>query len=848
MSPLKFFPLLGVIRGADGTVACTCTAGATCRNIGKHPAVPWSVYDGDETGPDGACGIPTGDRNGIFVVDLDVRPATDNQPAKDGRTELTRLAAAAGGEVPPTLTVDTPSGGEHLYFRLPPGVYIPNAQAVAPGVDVRGEGGYVVGPGSPHRNGGRYQCRDESAALAEPPAWLLVLVAKVSKPRKTRPAHTADGTIDSQSPEPTTHRTIDPGSPEGVRAIAWARTYLSRAEPAIEGQNGSGRLFHACCHLMYSALPLGVLQQLVEEVYNPRCEPPWSPQEISHKLTDADRVFAEPRGLCSPDFFDRLRRAANGATSGDGAEPTRGDDENLNLADQVIRVVTNHAELFHDPSETPYAIVTTRGIRRVMRLRSAKMRSWIARTVVEDLGRSVGATQLDQALTALEGAAIHDCDKRKVHLRVAEHESAIYIDIGDETGACIEVSAAGWRIRDAAPVLFWRPDAMRALPRPEQGGKLDDLRPFVNAADDDALLLFVAWIVYAYRPGRPFPVLALHGEQGTAKSTASKVARACIDPNAAPIRSVPRSEDDLAVASVHSHVIAFDNLSGVQPWLSDALCRLATGGGLSKRTHYTNDEETVLDAIRPIIVNGIDDLANRADLAERCLVLTLLPIEKKKRRDEEAFWRVFAAAAPGIFGYLLDGVASALRHLPTVQIDELPRMADFARWIAAAEPGLRLPPGTLLSAYERNRTKVVEVAIDASPVASAVLRLLNECGGRWTGSPTQALAALGNVTPQETRRAAAWPKTEQELSSAMTRSATFLRQVGVELIRSRAGHDRHRVWTIARAAPTRPSANADDADGPSAYRPQDRPHESPEQTCTSNGADDADDVAAFSPL
>jgi hypothetical protein len=642
---LRVFPLHGILPGP----ACTCSLGPACKSVGKHPMVRWRSYDENSRGPSGGYGIQTGQFNGIFVVDLDVGPD------KNGVDAL--VALAAGRPIPDTLSVLTPSGGVHLYFRLPPGVHVPTSHGVlGPGIDIKGEGGFVVGPGSPHKNGGVYQ--EVPDHLADQPAWLLALVAQ--EPRAPKPFATE-------------HRTVEPSSPEGVRAIAWAKTYLASAEPAVEGQGGSNRLFHACCHLMYSALPLDVLRQVVEEVYNPRCEPPWSTEEIEHKLVDADRVSAEPRGLCSPDFLDKMRGGTNGATSGDGAgsDPTTSEtDDKAKLADQVIHIVAENAELFHDPSETAYALVTTKSVRCVLRLRSPKMHAWIARTVHADLGRSVSKNAIDQALCALEGFAVHDRDEREVHLRVAEHEGGIYIDLGDETGACIEVTAAGWRVLDAAPVLFRRPDAMRALPRPVPGGSLADLRQFVNTADEDALFMFVAWEVAAYRPHRPFTILAVHGEQGTAKSTAARVARALVDPNASPVRSAPRSEDDLAVAAVHSHVIGFDNLSGVQPWLSDALCRLATGGGLSKRTHYTNDDETVLDAIRPVIVNGIDDVATRGDLAERCLVLVLEPIPKKKRRDEEAFWRDFAAAAPRILGYLLDGVPCRAGKVPARALGE----------------------------------------------------------------------------------------------------------------------------------------------------------------------------------
>lgn len=277
---LRIFPLHGILPGP----ACTCALSTECRDIGKHPLVPWRKFEENAKGPSGGYGIQTGHFNGVFVIDL------DKKPGKNGIDAL--LDLAQGRPIPETAGVITPTGGVHLYFRLPPNVYVPsNRGTLGLGIDVRGEGGYIVGPGSPHKNGGTYQ--EVPHPLADAPQWLLDLVVKEPEPPKTLTSE---------------HRTIEPTSAEGVRAIEWAKTYLTaRAEPAIEGQGGSDRFFHVTCHLMRSALPLDVLRQLVEEVYNPRCVPPWSGPEIEHKLEDADRVFGEPRGLCSPDFWDRLR-------------------------------------------------------------------------------------------------------------------------------------------------------------------------------------------------------------------------------------------------------------------------------------------------------------------------------------------------------------------------------------------------------------------------------------------------------------------------------------------------------------------------------------------------------------
>jgi predicted P-loop ATPase len=284
---LRIFPLHG-IRYDQGIASCTCSRGVECSRIGKHPLVPWRTHDENAKGPSGGYGVQTGRFNDIFVIDLDVKPASGDKPAKDGIAAL--IALAAGRPVPDTLSVITPSGGVHLYFHLPPGALVPTSHSVlGPGIDIQGEGSFVVGPGSPHKNGGTY--KEEPGPLADPPGWLLELIAQHAKP----------------PPEPqTAHRTIDPNSPQGERAVAWAKNYLAKAQPAIEGQGGSDRLFAVCCHLMYSALPLDVLKHLIEEFYNPRCEPEWSEAEIIHKLVDADRIEDKPRGLCSPDFIDKM--------------------------------------------------------------------------------------------------------------------------------------------------------------------------------------------------------------------------------------------------------------------------------------------------------------------------------------------------------------------------------------------------------------------------------------------------------------------------------------------------------------------------------------------------------------
>ena len=151
----------------------------------------------------------------------------------------------------------------------------------------------------------------------------------------------------------------------------------------------------------------------------------------------------------------------------------------------------------------------------------------------------------------------------------------------------------------------------------------DALQSFLNPSNQNDFVLVVAWLLAALRSSGPYPLLAISGEQGSAKTVLSKLLRALIDPNAAPVRALPREERELMIAANNGHLLAFDNLSGLSTWLSDALSRLASGGSFAVRQLYTDDEEVLFKAARPTLLNGIEDIIGRPDLADRAIFLAL---------------------------------------------------------------------------------------------------------------------------------------------------------------------------------------------------------------------------------
>lgn len=457
----------------------------------------------------------------------------------------------------------------------------------------------------------------------------------------------------------------------------------------------------------------------------------------------------------------------------------------------LVELATD-AELFHDGG-TAYATVDVTGSarpgahggdhrshRETHAVRQRGFRQWLARRFYLSHGKAPGSQAMQEAVDLIASKACLEGREQRAVVRLAEHQGAIYLDLADEQWRAVKITSLGWKIVTNPPVKFVRRRGMLSLPAPVTGGTIDELRPLVNAGGRANWRLMVAWLIGALRATGPYAVLALNGQQGSAKTTTSRMLRRLIDPNEADARSAPRTEQDLMIAATNSWMVVFDNLSRVPAHLSDALCRLSTGGGFATRELYSNDEEKLFQASRPILFNGIEELATRPDLLERAIVLTLPPIRDEQRKAESAMWEEYERVRPRVLGALLTAASQACKHLPAVKLTRPPRMADFATWVVAAEPALPWPAGAFLEAYAGNRQVASVSAVDASAIGPLVLRLMRK-HERWEGTYSHLLMKLGMQAGPETRRRHDWPGSAKALAGALRRLAPALPSVGLRL-------------------------------------------------------------------
>lgn len=474
------------------------------------------------------------------------------------------------------------------------------------------------------------------------------------------------------------------------------------------------------------------------------------------------------------------------------------DAEGGSRATKAVELALAVAEPWKDPDGRAYLDIREDGIRRTLAV--SDCRSWISGLLYAEERVALSGKAAADAIAILEAEAYLNGPTREIYTRLAHHEGEIFLDLGDETWQAIRVFAGGWELVKEPEVRFRRPHGMRPLMMPERKANAwETLRSLMHDPEEKSFVLLVAWLVGCLDAG-PYPILALTGEQGTGKTTQGKVLRSFLDPSLAGLRLAPHKEEALVVAARNSHVLAYDNLSSIDKWLSDALCLISTGGGYSTRKLYTEGDEAIYAFRKPILLTSIGSVAERADLAERSLPVRLPVIPDTARKTEREVLAEAARATPGILAALLDAVAVGLERFPEVRLDGLPRMADFARWVAACEPALPWEEGRFLEIYEAAREGIVDAGIEADPIAQAIIDLVElQPDKRWKGFTEDLFVALLAVAKHsETPRG--WPANSRALSARIDRALPLLRKRGIVQATGKDGVSRKTVRVFEKVA------------------------------------------------
>ncbi len=666
--------------------------------------------------PESNVGIVTGRNSKLVVVDIDPRNGGDKEKL----------------HLPATYIVKTGGDGWHYYYLWPHNKKAPNLDYVE-GIEIKGDGGYVVAPPSIHdKTFKEYDAATSPEEITEAPEWLVELdIAKKS----------------------------DKSWKDGIEGVPEGKRHTSATKLC-------GAMVASLPKALWEAIGWGGLKT-------------WNGEKNKKPLPEDElrRIFED---ICDKE-----------AGKSEDDEKNGGDSIAKRIVDLVLR---QKPTLLHDDLQKTYVRIDVDKHDETHGVFSRRFKDWVVRQFWKDEAKPPKSESIKQALDVIHSKAIFDGSFCDLAIRVAEHESAIWYDLTDKNWQAVKIDSHGWSLQGEPPTVFKRFSHQLPQEKPQPGGDLHTLLEYVNIKDESQRLLLMVYLVSCFVPDIPHPIPVLHGSQGAAKSTFMRVIRRLVDPSKTELLTLPTKSAQLVQQLSHHWAPYYDNVTSIPNWVSDALCRAVTGDGFTKRELYTNDEDIIYSFRCCIGLNGINIAAQKADLLDRSILFGLECIPAEKRRDEKTFWSEFKRDKPLILGAAFDALSKAMTIKESVRTDQLPRMADFAIWGAAIAEALGYTQQDFVLAYQKNLEAQNEEAIREHPVATAV-RAFMEDHEEWSGTSSELLEQLTTVAEQEKidLRQKLWPKAAQALSRRLNEAKTNLANVGITITTT---HGRQRTITI----------------------------------------------------
>lgn len=693
--------------------------------IDKKPLIDWKKYQSVKPTneevvawftkyPNANIAIPTGVLSNLTVVDID---------PKNGGTDETFNKLV-------TVKSKTGSGGWHYFFKHENGVQ--NHAGIQPGIDIRGEGGYVIVP--PSRNtAGTYE-------------WLM------SPQRGTLIIPLPDFVkqwIQNVKPKPNPNNSSF--NLDVLNGVGAGNRNDSTASLA-------GKLLAHLPKVEWESVAWPLLK-----IWNLQNQPPLPENELLS-------------------VFNSIKKSEIESENETVREPSLG----IKLLSSILQ---SNLVFFHDQYREGYVSLTGDG-QEVLKLRSRPFRQWLCRYAWEEFGKIPQSDAIAGVIQTLEGKSLFDGEQHELYVRVTQKDNVIWYDLGN--GPTIRIDNSGWALVENPPILFRRFNHQLKQVAPAPRGDLQKLTEFVNLQSEGDKLLFLIYTVATFIPNFPHPLLVFYGPQGAGKTTPLRVLKSLVDPSILKTQTAPDSLREFVQSASHHYFLFLDNISSIPDWLSDCLARAVTGDGFSKRELFSDDDDIIYAFQRAIGLNGINLVVQKADLLDRSVLLGLERIAKDKRKEETEFWKEFDGYKPTFLGAIFTAVSRALNEYPKINLSIHPRMADFTRWGCAIARALGFKDSEFLNAYYQNINQQNTAAIDASLVGTALISFMSYHES-WEGTASELLEELekqAEMLKINIKRSRDWPKDPSHLSRKLQLINSNLVEQGIKFTRNEKSRPR----------------------------------------------------------
>ena len=427
------------------------------------------------------------------------------------------------------------------------------------------------------------------------------------------------------------------------------------------------------------------------------------------------------------------------------------ENQTSSQSSQVLTIIEeSDIGLFHDQYGEPYIKCKTDVHFEYFKVGSTKFKEWISYTYWTQFRKAINTEALNSAINIIKAKARYEGKEYELQNRVAKQDQSIFYDLGDWTA--IKINAHGWERVHEPPILFktFSHQKKQEIPIQSEDAEIktifEDLLFLINVKDSKQKQLFLISLHCLFLPNIPKPIFVLHGDQGTAKTTTSKLIKELLDPSQLSTLSIGNSQNEFMQQADHHYLLCLDNLTSLPVWMSDRLCQLVTGAGFSKRRLYTDDEDVCYNFKGCVMLNGINLVPSKPDLLDRCLIFELEPIAKKDRIDEKIFWNDFNEMKPKVLGAIFSTLSKAKKIHPKIHLESRPRMADFAKWGASIAQALGYSKEEFLEAYNNNIKIQHTEALEANPIARVIMTFMDDKDKiEWIGPATDLYIELDDI-------------------------------------------------------------------------------------------------------
>jgi hypothetical protein len=480
---------------------------------------------------------------------------------------------------------------------------------------------------------------------------------------------------------------------------------------------------------------------------------------------------------------------------------------------------------FKDQYNTAHASVNIHDHAEILRVEGSKFKRYLTKLYYDSEEKVIGSETVKNVISILQARAEFEGQTYPLSLRVAWYEGDIYYDLTNDRWQCVRITKDGWELLDKTPIpMFTRynqiPQVVPAASGDYEPDVFDMFLRLTNLKNEEDKILAAVYIITLFIPDIPHVVSQIHGEKGSAKSTLQTFIKLLVDPAKPKQLTIRHDISEFIQQLAHNYISFYDNLKYTPSWLSDEVCKAVTGVGSTKRKLYSDDDDIVYEYKRCIGFNGINLGLTEPDIFDRSIMVELERITKEDRKQEADIITEFLELRPKLLSYIFDISVKALKIKPTIKLNDLPRMADFAIWGEAIARAMGYKELEFISVYYDNIGKQNVEAVENNPLGQAIAKLIESFFDKdkpssWQASLSKALNVLNTIALENNINTGSkmWPKAENSLSKRLKPLLSNLREglgFEIEIVRITSGNQKTkgrrslRVWK--KPSPLSPSS------------------------------------------